>query len=121
MKGALLELVARGTEDANLIGNPQISFFKKVHKKHTNFSKFEFAHHFTGKMEFGQKISVKIDKKGDLLTKMALQIKLPDVDIPETNYIDAIGNFMIKDVTLKMGGIVIDKLNCNNNKIKNKT
>tara|TARA_B100000927_G_scaffold230461_1_gene190378 strand:- start:262 stop:1473 length:1212 start_codon:yes stop_codon:yes gene_type:complete len=110
MKGALLELAARGTEDANLIGNPQISFFKKVHKKHTNFTKFEFAHHFTGKMEFGQKISVKIDKKGDLLTKMALQIKLPDVAITETNYIDAIGNFMIKDVTLKMGGIVIDKL-----------
>ena len=110
MKGALLELAARGTEDANLIGNPQISFFRKVHKKHTNFSKFEFGHHFTGKMQFGQKIKVKIDKKGDLLTNMVLQVKLPDVDITETNYIDAIGNFMIKDVTLRMGGIVIDKL-----------
>lgn len=110
MKGALLELAARGTEDANLIGNPQISFFKKVHKKHTNFSKFEFGHHFNGKMQFGHKIKVKIDKKGDLLTKMVLQIKLPDVAINETNYIDAIGNFMIQDVTLRMGGIVIDKL-----------
>tara|TARA_B100000902_G_scaffold378003_1_gene410811 strand:- start:3357 stop:4583 length:1227 start_codon:yes stop_codon:yes gene_type:complete len=110
MKGALLELAARGTEDANLIGNPQISFFKKVHKKHTNFSKFEFGHHFTGNMQFGQKIKVKIDKKGDLLTKLVLQIKLPDVNIAETNYIDAIGNFMIKDISLKMGGIVIDKL-----------
>ena len=78
--------------------------------KHTNFSKFEFGHHFTGKMQFGQKIKVKIDKKGDLLTKMVLQIKLPDVNITETNYIDAIGNFMIKDIYFKMGGIVIDKL-----------
>ena len=55
MKGALLELTARGSEDANLIGNPQISFFKKVHKKYTNYSKFEVSHHFNGKLKFGEK------------------------------------------------------------------
>lgn len=112
MKGALLELAAKGNEDSNLIGNPQISFFKKVHKKYTNFTKFEVSHHFNGKLKFGEKVSCIIDKKGDLLTNMMLQIKLPDIPetLTRTTYIDAIGNFMIDEVRLKMGGVVIDKL-----------
>ena len=38
MGGGLLELVAKGGQDIYLICNPQISFFKKVYKRHTNFS-----------------------------------------------------------------------------------
>jgi hypothetical protein len=114
MKGALLELTARGSEDANLIGNPQISFFKKVHKKYTNYSKFEVSHHFNGKLKFGEKIVCKIDKKGDLLSNMILQIILPDIPnqapTENTTYVDAIGNFMIEEISFKMGGVTIDKL-----------
>ena len=39
MGGALLDLVAKGGQDVYFISNPQISFFKKVYKRHTNFSK----------------------------------------------------------------------------------
>ena len=38
MGGGLIELVAHGVQDIYLIGNPQISFFKVVYKRHTNFS-----------------------------------------------------------------------------------
>ena len=34
----LLDLVAHELQDIYLIGNPQITFFKVVYKRHTNFS-----------------------------------------------------------------------------------
>ena len=51
MGGALLDLVAKGGQDVYFICNPQMSFFKKVYKRHTNFSiefqkyQFESKHH----------------------------------------------------------------------------
>ena len=33
-----IQLVARGDIDASLTGNPSITFFKSVYRKHTNFS-----------------------------------------------------------------------------------
>ena len=38
MAGGLLQLVAVGAEDMYLTGNPQITYFKVVYRKHTNFS-----------------------------------------------------------------------------------
>ena len=38
MGGGLIQLVAVGAQDVYLIGNPQISYFKKVQRKYTNFS-----------------------------------------------------------------------------------
>ena len=37
MTGGLIQLISKGSQDIYLIGNPQISFFKKVYKRHTNF------------------------------------------------------------------------------------
>ena len=38
MGGGLMELSAIGAEDLYLIGNPQITFFKSVYRKYTNFA-----------------------------------------------------------------------------------
>ena len=38
MSGNQIQLVARGNIDASLTGNPSITFFKSVYRKHTNFS-----------------------------------------------------------------------------------
>mgnify|MGYP001284194484 FL=1 len=38
MGGGLLQLVAYGSQDIYLTGNPQITFFKVVYRRHTNFS-----------------------------------------------------------------------------------
>lgn len=110
MKGALLELAAKGSEDLNLIGNPSISFFKSVHKRHTNFSKFERYNVFYGDTTFGSKNVVKVEAYGDLLTKCWLQIKLPETGNTNVSWINGIGNFMINYVTLKIGGEEIAKL-----------
>ena len=38
MGGGLLQLVAYGAQDMYLTGNPQITFFKVVYRRHTNFA-----------------------------------------------------------------------------------
>ena len=48
MTGALLQLVAVGSQDLYFIGNPQISFFKSVFKSHTNFSMESINVYFDG-------------------------------------------------------------------------
>ncbi len=38
MSGGLMQLVAYGAQDMDLTGNPEITFFKTVHRRHTNFA-----------------------------------------------------------------------------------
>ena len=38
MGGGLMQLIATGAQDIFLTGNPDISFFKVVYRRHTNFS-----------------------------------------------------------------------------------
>ena len=38
MGGGLMQLVSVGAQDIHLTGNPQITFFKIVYRRHTNFS-----------------------------------------------------------------------------------
>ena len=38
MTGGLLQIVSYGVQDTYLTGNPQMTFFKSVYKRHTNFS-----------------------------------------------------------------------------------
>lgn len=108
MGGSLLELLAVGEQDKHLIGNPQISFFKKVYKRHTNFSLEQISQTFYETADFGKKVTAKIDKKGDLLYKMYLELKLPVLD-PNYNisYINGIGHHIIKKIDFLIGGTKI--------------
>lgn len=110
MKGALLELAARGEQDLNLIGNPQLTYFKSVHKRHTNFARFENREIFQSGYDFGRRCVVKLDKKGDLLYRILLQIKLSGTGNNNVSWINGIGNFMIKEAVIKLGGEVVSRL-----------
>ena len=57
MGGGLMQLVAMGAQDVYLTGNPQITFFKVVYRRHTNFSKECIAQQFTGTANFGSSLS----------------------------------------------------------------
>ena len=48
MGGGLIELVAYGAQDIYLTGNPQITFFKVVYRRHTNFSMESIRQDFSG-------------------------------------------------------------------------
>ena len=40
MSGALVNLVAKGAQDAFLSGKPEVSFFNSMYKRHTNFAQY---------------------------------------------------------------------------------
>jgi len=111
MGGALLDLVAKGGQDVYFISNPQISFFKKVYKRHTNFS-IEYNKFFLDTdADFGKMTRIFIPKKGDLIKNIYLHLQLPNL-IPNgdaVSYINFIGYNIIDYIEIYMGGTLIDR------------
>jgi hypothetical protein len=111
MAGGLLELVAHGVQDIFLIGNPQISFFKVVYKRHTNFSMESILATFDGDINFGNKISAKIPRSGDLAYSMVLEVDLPLLESTRSgltgggtiSYVNNIGHALIDYVEKQYG------------------
>ena len=77
MGGGLMQLVAYGAQDIYLTGNPQITFFKVVYRRHTNFSVESIEQTFNGTADFGKKVSCTISRNGDLVHRIYLQTTLP--------------------------------------------
>lgn len=109
MTASLLQLIAVGEQDKVLTGNPNISFFKRVYKRHTNFSLEQIPQYFTEKPDFGKKISCIIDRRADLLNQIILEIELPALQT-DVSWINGIGHHIIKYIELTIGGIQICKL-----------
>lgn len=109
MGGALLQLVAVGKQDKHIIGNPQISFFKTIYKRHTNFSLESIPQYFQEQPNFEKKVTCIIDRKGDLLSQMILEIDLPALGTG-ISWMNGIGHHIIKEVELTIGGITINKM-----------
>ena len=74
MGGGLMQLVAYGAQDIYLTGNPQITFFKVVYRRHTNFSMESIEQTFNGSADFGKKVTCTISRNGDLIYKMYVAI-----------------------------------------------
>ena len=80
MGGGLMQLVAYGAQDIYLTGNPQITFFKVVYRRHTNFSMEAIEQTFNGTADFGRKVSCTISRNGDLLGATYLECDLSTKD-----------------------------------------
>jgi hypothetical protein len=110
MAGGLMQLVAYGAQDAFLSGNPQITFFKVVYRRHTNFAIEAIEQTFNGTVDFGRKVSATISRNGDLIHKMYLQVELPVLTgSGNQSWIDYIGHHIIKEVEIEVGGARIDR------------
>ena len=125
MPGSLLQLVAKGAQDNYLTGNPQISFFKYVYKRHTNYSLENRKISYEGeafKNGIGQTIDIKIPREGDLLHMIYITVELPE--IPEIaryedayhmlgsyqpQFFNSVGHLLINNVVLEIGGQEICK------------
>jgi hypothetical protein len=70
MGGGLLQLVAYGAQDVYLTGNPQITFFKVVYRRHTNFSIESIQQTFNGTPGAGKRVTCQISRNGDLVHKL---------------------------------------------------
>jgi hypothetical protein len=118
MGGGLLQLVAYGAQDVYLTGNPQITFFKVVYRRHTNFAIEAIQQTFNGTVGYGQTVNCQISRNGDLINRVYLQVALPKIaDIDGLNafnnvgarYVNYIGLRLIKSVLIEIGGQQIDK------------
>ncbi len=113
MGGGLMQLVAYGAQDIYLTGNPQITFFKVVYRRHTNFSMESISQSFNGQADFGNKVSCTISRNGDLIHRVYLQVELPQVTTASASiryrWLNWIGHVLIKQVTIEIGGQLIDK------------
>ena len=106
MGGGLMQLVAYGAQDIYLTGNPQITFFKVVYRRHTNFSMESIEQIYDGDATAGADINVTIARNGDLVHKLYLGVETNGSGRAPQNY----GHSIIDFVELEIGGQIIDKL-----------
>lgn len=79
MGGGLIQLVAYGVEDIYLTKDPQITYFKVVYRRHTNFSREQIPVYFVQDANFGERVSCTISPEGDLADGVAVVVKIPKV------------------------------------------
>lgn len=112
MTVGILQLQARGEQDEHFIGNPEVSFYKFAYKKHTNFSMQTYELLFNSSFKWGQRSECQIPRRGDLLSRMYLQINLPVLSTDRSNtaarWVSNVGHVLIKSIEIDIGGQRID-------------
>ena len=108
MGGGLMQLVAYGAQDVYLTGNPQITFFKVVYRRHTNFSMESIAQTLSGSNTYGGNVTSTISRNGDLVGKMHLEVSGIQNAAP-TNICSNYGSALLRNVDVEIGGQLIDR------------
>ena len=129
--GALLQVIAQGKritseiDDFLITNNIKKSIYNNVIHKITNFSQIPLSYYPEGANTWGDTIKFTINKVGDLVTSMYLVIELPSLSVEDIETIprqnertsnyrvkwnDYIGNLIVENVTLKIGGQKIDEM-----------
>ena len=114
MGGGLLQLVAYGAQDVYLTGNPQITFFKVVYRRHTNFAIESIRQVFNGQAEYGNTITCQISRNGDLINRSYVELDIKGLGFDTsgaklTKYVDYLGLKILKSVVCEIGGQQVDK------------
>jgi hypothetical protein len=120
--GGLLQLVAQGKQDVFLTGNPQITWFKMVYRRYTNFAIESQAIYFDGNPDFGKRLTCIIPRRGDLLGPLMLEVTLPQVVYQteqytndeqkktlNASYVNSLGHALIEEVSVEIGEQEIDR------------
>jgi hypothetical protein len=104
MGGGLMQLVAYGAQDIYLTGSPQITFFKVVYRRHTNFSMESIQQTWNGQVAPDARCTATISRNGDLIHKMYVQMTNGTINASFNP-----GACLLKEVELEIGGQRIDK------------
>ena len=104
-----MQLVAYGAQDIYLTGNPQITFFKVVYRRHTNFAMESIEQTFNGAVDFGRRVTATISRNGDLIKDMWLEVFLTETNGQSATLKYALGNALVKQVEVEIGGQLIDR------------
>lgn len=116
MPGGLIQLAVYGGQDYYFTSNPQISFFKSVYRRYTNFSMelINIVPTMSNKslgLSQDTTITFTINRHGDLFKDVYFVFTLPDIYSNNTynfQWIRRIGEYIIKQVDFNIGGRKID-------------
>lgn len=110
MTGGLIQLASYGGADIYITGNPEITYFKTVYRRHTNFAKESIIQHIDGRVGYGRTVNIDITRAGDLLGAIWLQLRPPFFTDADTwYYTQGLGNALVKRIDLVIGGQLIDR------------
>jgi len=119
MAGGLIQLVATGTQDIFLTTDPQITFFKVVYRRHTNFSMEVIPQNFIHNADFGNRVTCILSRNGDLIRNVHIVIELPAIPqftvddqldpITKFAWVRKIGYAIINTVEIEIGDELIDR------------
>jgi len=107
-----MQLVSYGAQDIYISGNPQITFWKILYKRHTNFAVESIEVTFNGQADFNKRVTAVINRNADLMYKTYIQVVLPEIDLTGTagfRWLNYIGHRLINQVELEIGGQRIDR------------
>ena len=102
MSGGIAQLVAVGAQDAHLVGQPEVSFFRSNYKRHTNFAQTVEKQVIQGNPTANGMSTVRFERKGDMVGYVYIANR-------GGNHAD--WNLRISKVELLIGGQVIDEQN----------
>ena len=120
MSAGILQLVSYGEQDIFLTYNPQITFFKAVYRRHTNFSIEQIQQSFIQTPDFGKTVTCILSQSGDLINNIIVVLKLPAIaqlyntdgsidNDTKIAWIRKIGYGIIDTIEIEIGGETIDK------------
>lgn len=105
MVGGYIQAVAYGAQDMHLTGNPQITFFKAIYKRHTNFAVESIEVGYLGNADFGGKVVCILPTHGDLVTDIYIEWEMDNI----TDLIPSAGTWLFKQMDIEIGGQLIDR------------
>jgi hypothetical protein len=100
-----MQLVAYGAQDVYLTGNPQITFFKVVYRRHTNFATEAIQQTINGTVNSGARVTSTIARNGDLVGRMYFELTTGTGTTDCANF----GAAAFDNVVLEIGGQQVDK------------
>ena len=114
--GGLMQLVAYGAQDVYLTSNPQVTLFKQLYRRHSNFAMESIEQTFNGVANFGKRVTCTISRNGDLIYRIYLQATLPSVSLASADgsgaqfrWLNWVGHQLMNYIEVEIGGQKIDK------------
>jgi len=125
----LLSIVCYGLQDTRIFnprGQPDIKNYTKVLKKTTRWAAQWVRVEFDGQTSFGQRATVTIPRKGELLSQVTLVVTMPDIYTPQQlaqascppgsflgpiyGWTNSLGHALIDLLELDIGGVNVDRM-----------
>jgi hypothetical protein len=114
MSPTILQLQSIGIQDVYLTRDPQINIFKYTYYRYANFATEIVQLPLNEVATFGKRAICQIEKRGHLLSKLYLHIKLPQLNKVDGQYLswtNSIGHAIFSEpIELEINGVIVDKL-----------